>query len=239
MDRSEVAARVRALLAKTVERGCTEHEALAAATKAFELINKHQLDMSAIELESEGVIRGLAEKAETRKLNVQSRLVAAVAEFCEVRGWLETEQRGQHSRVMFFGLKSDVEFANWLLRALERFVWQHADEYALKSGESDYLSKRNFCIACCERVNERLRHEVMLRRLKQAPTSSRKSLMIVKRALVEREFEKLGIHLAMRSYCCGGGGSANATQAGRAAGDRAGFGRPVHGGGKPKAIAKH
>jgi len=239
MDRADLAARVRALLAKTVEQGCTEAEALAAATKAFELIHKYQLDMSAIELEAEGFMRGTAEKPRAKKFNAQWAMMMAVAEFCEVKTWVQSEPYKRGGRVVFFGLKSDVEFANWLLVALEQFVWSQADAYAVESGGADYLTKRNFARACCNRICERLRHEVTLRRMKRAPTASRKDVMVLKHALVEREFDKLGLHLERRtSYYCVGG-SADASDAGRAAGDKAGFGRPVHGRGKPKAIGKH
>ena len=42
-ERSKIAARIRALLAKTVENGCTEAEALSAAAKVAELLDRHDL----------------------------------------------------------------------------------------------------------------------------------------------------------------------------------------------------
>ena len=40
MNRSEIAARIRALFAKTKERGATEAEAMSAALKARELLQR-------------------------------------------------------------------------------------------------------------------------------------------------------------------------------------------------------
>jgi uncharacterized protein DUF2786 len=216
---------------KTTSNGCTEAEALAAAMKARELIERYQINLTEVELEQEGVIRGLAEKAEARRFNVQRELCWTIGDFCEVQVWIHNK------RVVFFGLKSDVEFANWLVKALERFVWTQADAYALQSGESDYITRRSFCEAACSRINERLRSELALRKIKPGLLTESRSLVVAKQALVAREFERLNIHL--RTASCSSrslGWSESASAAGRAAGNKAGFGRPVNGGGAVKAI---
>ena len=167
----------------------------------------------------------------SRRFNVQYSLMMAVAAFCEVKTW------HQDGHVIFFGLRSDVEFATWLLKALEQFVWQQADAHALESGEASYLDKRNFCLGCCDRINERLKTETMLRKIKPGiMKDNSKSLVVVKSAMVEQEFECLGICLASGSRSLTSGGSERSGHAGRAAGNRAGFGRPVNGGKPVKAI---
>jgi Protein of unknown function (DUF2786) len=111
MQRKDVAARIRALLAKAVEKGCTEAEAMAATLKARDLLDTYQLELSDVELEAEGVIQDTAEKAEARKTNVQWELGSAVADFCEVRCWFQGVTRGEKKICTFHGLRSDVEFA--------------------------------------------------------------------------------------------------------------------------------
>ena len=59
-ERQEIAAKVRALLAKTVDKGCTEQEAVAAASKAKELMDRYQVDLSEAELEEDGFAKGTA-----------------------------------------------------------------------------------------------------------------------------------------------------------------------------------
>jgi hypothetical protein len=237
MNRSEIAARIRALFAKTTERGCTEAEAMSAATKAYELIEKHQLKQSEIELEAEGFVKGMAEGCEARRFNVQDCLAWDVEDFCGVKCWKAWDK--PRWRYVFFGLRSDVEFANWLLKALERFVWQQADAYALSSGETSYVARRSFCRECCRRIGERLQLEISLRRIRPVVMSDGRSLVVVKSSLVDREFEKLGIRLSTGSCSSFSlGGSDTAAAAGRAAGNRAGFGRPVNGGSGARAISK-
>jgi hypothetical protein len=235
MQRKDVAARIRALLAKTVDKGCSEHEAMAAALKARELLDRYQLELSDVELEADGVIQDTAEKAEQRKINVQWELGGAIADFCEVRVWYQSNPDGGKRICTFHGLRSDVEFARWLIKALETFVWQQADAYALH--EPGRAARREFVLSCCDRIRERLQLETDLRHLRSAmvPTVSR-SVAVSKKAIVEREFQKLGIRIRTAPIGCCGAGSDSAAAAGRAAGGRAGFGRPVNGGGGVKAI---
>jgi hypothetical protein len=224
-ERQEIAARIRALLAKTVDKGCTEQEAVAAAAKAKELMDRHQVDLSETELEEEGFAKGKAESPEQRKFNVQDRLGSSIADYCEVKAWKTYAGHRKRWRFVFFGLRSDVEFANWLLNGLEAFVWQKADEYG-----GSYFDKRNFAMGCADRITERLRAEVKARKQKPVTMSSGRDLVVVKQAIVQREFDKLGMRFRScrsSSYCSGGSDAAHA--AGYQAGDGASFGRPVGG----------
>ena len=224
-ERQEIAAKVRALLAKTVDKGCTEQEAVAAAAKANELMDRYQVDLSETELEEEGLARGRAEGPESRKLNVQDLIGWGIADYCEVKAWKTHSGDYKRWRFVFFGLRSDVEFANWLLKGLEAFVWQKADEYG-----GSYFDKRNFAMGCADRITERLRAEVKARKQKPVTMSSGRDLVVVKQAIVQREFDKLGMRFRScrsSSYCSGG--SHEARSAGYQAGDGASFGRPVGG----------
>lgn len=224
MDRQTLSARIKALLAKTVDRGCTEAEAMAAAAKAKELMDVHQLNLSDVELEEEGCIRGTAEDHMHRKLNIQDWICAAVGAFCEVKVW------GSGKRIVFFGLRSDVELANWLLKSLEAFIWSKADAYG-----TTYMTRRTFAMGCANRISERLHEEARNRKARQ-PIGTGRSVMVIKNAIVQREFNKLGLHLGRqrRSYTRG---DENARAAGYKAGDGAHFGRPINGGGEVKRLA--
>jgi hypothetical protein len=233
---SELAAKIRALLAKTVDNGCTEAEAMAAAVKAKQLMDQYQVGLSDIELEEEGYVRGTAQCPEARKFNAQDWLASAIEAYTETRSWKTHAGYQKKWRYVFFGLRSDVEFANWLLKSLECFAWQKAEEYAVRSGNTDYLSKRNFVMGCCERISERLREETTARTRKQTTAAAAlggRALVVVKYQLVQREYDKLGLKLGKlysSGFTCGGADGARG--AGRSAGDSASFGRPV--GGSPR-----
>jgi hypothetical protein len=81
------------------------------------------------------------------------------------------------------------------------------------------------------------RLEVSLRRIKPVVTGTGQSITVSKNAIITREFDKLALRLKSgnKSYISGGG-SLTAERAGRAAGNKAGFGRPVNGGKEIKVI---
>lgn len=49
----DIIKKIKSLMAKTTENGCTESEALLAAKKAAELMQRYNLSLSQIEIESE------------------------------------------------------------------------------------------------------------------------------------------------------------------------------------------
>jgi hypothetical protein len=129
-------------------------------------------------------------------------------------------------------LPSDTELAKWLLDTLADHV--HAQLFEHLVGSLAPRSERrtiirSFVEACCNRICERL--EELVERSKQAQTSNGRELVLVKNAAIKAFMKDNGIHL--RTASCGGRGNTNesARAAGRAAGDRANFGRPVSGAG--------
>ncbi len=66
-DLDRLIARIQALRAKTVEQGCTEAEALAAAEKVAELLDRYGLSLSELDLEKPGMRgRGGRNRAQAR-----------------------------------------------------------------------------------------------------------------------------------------------------------------------------
>ena len=52
-DLDKLTARIQALRAKTIDNGCTEDEALTAAAKVAELLDRYDLSLSDVELRAE------------------------------------------------------------------------------------------------------------------------------------------------------------------------------------------
>src|SRR5665213_2744386 len=82
-----IAARVRALLAKTTDAGCSESEALAAAAKARELMDKYQLSMTETELESEGASQSSTQSETAQQFRIQRDLAMKIAKFTDCKCW--------------------------------------------------------------------------------------------------------------------------------------------------------
>jgi len=244
MDRQQIAARIRALFSKTVSQGATEHESAAAAAKAKELLDKYQMEMSELDLEEEGTEHYYSPKENHKRghYEIRSRLCQAIAEFSETKTWLTS------GAVVFFGLKSDTDFASWLLDSLELFVKKEADRFKLgnlvdnlaDTGEfyCPPLQEMNaFRAGCIDKIKERLRLEAAKRK-EHLRTESKNGIIVLKNQIVTREYNKLGLRLG--SYHPKGSYSGSrAYSAGQAAGGKASFGRPVNGSGRTLRIGKN
>lgn len=113
-EREKIAARIRALLAKTVENGCTEDEAVQAAAKAAELLAKYNLTVDEVRLRENPFER----QSTVHDDAVGERLwkvAAAISELTEVRYWVSP--RGVWPiEINFFGFDHEVQIAGYLLR---------------------------------------------------------------------------------------------------------------------------
>jgi Protein of unknown function (DUF2786) len=238
-ERDKLLARIRKLLAMTAAAGCTEAEALAAAEKVHELIETYQIDLGAEEIKREGFVRKCI-KLDPTQFTFARRILLAIEEFCEVRHWYTTFGGPQ---IEILGLRSDAEFAAYLIETLTNFAIAGADMHiavarkmALAVGEpltavESREANRSYLVGCASRIAHRL-HELAAQRKAQAatPGSSRALVCLDKPALIAAEMERLDIKVCGGSGLTGAGNQGSFA-AGAAHGAKATFGRPVSGGG--------
>ncbi len=228
MDRQTLATRIQHLLAKTTANGCTEAEALAAAEKASELLHLYQMSLTDLEIEAEGFIESTTPHNRRIPWNAQMLLASAVHRYCDVKGWYDSTTNHR------FGLRSDVEFASWLLPALLDYVWQAADVYSLEYTKTE---TKNFIFGCVSRIAERL-DEDRKRRASGAGAGASNALVVSKRPRIEAEYLRMGGAPLGRGRAISIG-TGHGYSHGQSAGNRAGFGKPVGSGqGRPARITK-
>jgi hypothetical protein len=236
--RENLLRRIAALSQKTIENGCTEAEALAAAEHVDRLLRAHNLTLDEISLEREEL--SVAEIRTGKKVRHPVDMV--VPELTRFTGTLVqvSALRDGGLTYRFFGLRADTLLAGHLLRvihgAMEREVRAYLADRRGASGTSigDGLRRRSsFLYGMSDRVSDRL---VELREAREGiPTATGRDLVVVKDALVRRRAAELGFdasEFSIRSYYT----SERDFDAGRAAGDRVGLGSPVEGPGKPVAL---
>ena len=215
------------LLAKTMENGCSEAEALAAIEKANTLIAVHEVTEAELNLtkQEKAILR--REPPETKDPHlIKYRLIYAVSRFCGCRAWRETGSKA----VTFCGLPSDAQLATWLLDTLMAFVQNELVNHLIEVGPSRGERRqviRDFVIGCTDRISVRLNKLREQRELAAAPTSNARALVVVKDAAIQAKMDELGIHLCKGSLS--GTSDSPSYGAGSAAGNRASFGRPVSG----------
>ncbi len=227
-QREGLLGKIRALLAKTTENGCTESETMAALDRARAMMDAYAVTESELALtkEEKAILR--REPPGTKDPNrIKWFLVGPVSRFCNCEGWRRRRDSG--GGIVFCGLPSDAQFASWLLDSLANFVQAEVVNFLIDaepSNEDRRAAIRGFVLGVTDRIGQRL--DELCEQSATVATSNAKALVVVKNAAVQAKLDELGIKFRTDSSCCGGG-ELSSYGAGQAAGDRASFGRPMSG----------
>lgn len=224
INREPLLDKIRALMAKTVDNGCTEAEALAALDKARAMMDAYEVTEADLQLsKAETAVLRREPPGSKDPHKIKAHLASAVARFCDCKVWRSGDG------LTFCGLPSDARFATWLLDNLTAFVQRELVSHligSLAAGHERRLIVRSFAFGCCARVSQRL--DALCAQSVAAQSSNGRALVVVKSQAIADKLRELGIVLgksrASRSTIDGA-----AYRAGQAAGDRATFGRPVTG----------
>jgi Protein of unknown function (DUF2786) len=228
IERESLLNKIRALLAKTLDNGCSEAEAMAALSKAQALRDAHAVTEAELHLtKEEKAILRREPPGSTDPHRIKWFLSGAVGDFCSCESWRERKRKG--GGLTFCGLPSDAQFATWLLDTLTNFVQAELVKFlidAAPSNEDRREAMRGFVLGCTDRICQRLRE--LGEQSATVASSNARALVVVKNAAVKAKMDELGIHLRGVSGDCGAF-DPSSYQAGKAAGDHASFGRPVSG----------
>lgn len=227
-DRTKMLDKIRALLSKTTENGCTEFEALAALDKAREMMDAYEVT------EADVALKG--ETASVLNCNprdphgTKAGLAVTIAAFCDCKVWRTKEG------IKFCGIESDAELARWLLDTLSAFVERELARH-LWSCSAPKGARRliinGFVGGCCRRINDRLK--ALSLQSNVAKTNNGRALVVAKSALVNAKMKEMNLTLS-RGRRSHRRSDASSYAAGQSAGDRATFGRPVGNGGGGVAL---
>jgi hypothetical protein len=221
-DLERLIQRIQALRAKTVAQGCTEQEALAAAEKVAELLDRYGLSLSTIELHQQAC-QGVGIDTGRRRLGPIDDCVPAIAAFFDCRAWSEKSATAP-IRHVFFGLRADVEAAHYLYDliglafATETAAFTRGTLYAeLVAGERRSATN-SFQIGLARGIAAKLHS---LRQAREATfRSSGRELVPIKTSVIDDELAKLGLHFRARSRASKRYIMTDAYEAGQSAGER-------------------
>jgi hypothetical protein len=225
--REDLIEKIKGLMSKTVDRGCTEEEALSALDKVRALMDTYTIDETELRLTKEEAAIFRNEPPDSLDPhNIKFYLMGSVAEFCSCQSWQTRTPEGK--AVTFCGLPSDAHMATWLLDTLAAFVLGELTRHLMATlpprGERRRVIN-GFVAGCCDRISDRLK--ALCTQSAAATTSNGRELMVIKNAAVTGKMKACGIRTrsSHSSRQCDGA----SIHAGRSAGDRASFGRPVSG----------
>ena len=189
--------RLQALRVKTVENGCTEGEAMAAAAKVAELLDRHDLSLSDLEIRAAPCERRVYETHLKKRIPLDE-CVGAIAAFCDCKVWREKNAAGEAVYV-FFGLNADVEVAHYLCGLVDGAVrtelgrYKTTPEYKSFRHQERHVANASFALGMVASIADRL--IAMKEARDRANESTGRSLVVVKGAVVESELAKLGLQL--------------------------------------------
>jgi hypothetical protein len=192
--------RIQGLRSKTLAQGCTEQEALAAAEKVAELLDRHGLSLSELDFRAQPC-DGIGIQTTRRRFAPIDQCIPAIATFFDCRVWAE-RATGAPLRYVFFGLRSDVAAAQYLYELVERAfetetaVFRAGAIYAGMAGERRSAAN-SFQIGLARGISAKLETLRTARSATQRSASGR-DLVPVKAAMVNEEMEKLGLDLRSR-----------------------------------------
>jgi hypothetical protein len=191
----KLTARIQALRAKTIANGCTEGEALAAAAKVAELLDRHDLTLGDVEMR-QAPCRQLAFESSLRKRIPIDDCIGAVADFCGCRVWREKTPAGG-TRHVFFGLGPDIEAAVALAELIDTAVrselgrYKTTADYRLFRHRDRDIANKSFMLGMVGSIADKL--AAMKAARDGAKRGTGRDLIVLKTSIVDAEFDKLGL----------------------------------------------
>ncbi len=175
---------------------------MAAAAKVTELLNRHDLSMSELELQAQPCMRVELPTGRSR-IGPIDECAPAVADFVDCRSWFETDAEGRLIQV-FFGLPADIKAAATLMPLIARAFETEANRFR---ASPDYLRGRggkrralhtSFVLGLSHGIQAKLAamrkgREAALHRL------SGRDVAVAKAGVLDAEMDKLGLHLRSRN----------------------------------------
>lgn len=178
---TKVKARIKALSERTVENGCTEAEAIAAAEMVGRLLTAYGLSMSEIDVREEKCITHLIKTGSKQRSTPMLTAFQGIAAFCDVRFYFKPEFAGDNGTWTYlrngqvrrprrvtastdyvvFGHEPDVRLAAYLFDVIKSAIetevrtFKKTGAYLAAANKKD--ATRSFQFGMAERVAQRLR----------------------------------------------------------------------------------
>ncbi len=196
-ERERIKARIRLLVARTVENGCTEAEALAAAEMVGRLLHQFALTMDEVTLRESACVQRRIAWPTTRRRPVDG-CVPALARFCDCKVWIDRQQGA--AAYIFFGMAEDVELVAYLYEIILRGIQGATEDFRaarpeLKGGAL-VSAQRRYQTGMAARLAERLEALRQMRHTEFRQQHARGgALILVKDQAVEAAFRATAVRL--------------------------------------------
>jgi hypothetical protein len=229
--------KIKALAAKTVDNGCSEHEAMSAMLGVGRLLSQYNLTMEECDVRQSPCKTIYIDIGRTHRHPID-HCVVALANLVSVKCWFHRHY-GKPSSYAFFGQESDLELVDYLFKVIHRAIETESelfkqDERYYVIGEAGLRRsatvsfQRGMACRISQRLSE-LKKQNDAELARHRPTGT--SLVVLKKQLIEEEFKKSGVKLGTTraTYRIN---NRSAFDHGHAAGNKVNLSRPITGQGK-------
>jgi hypothetical protein len=189
-QRDAIARKLRALQALAQDAGASEAEAINAAAKARELMDKYNIDLTEAEIRKDPLITEIRWSEGRYDDYAKVGIPAAVQKYTDTKMW-----NNKNGALVILGSKPDVEFAKWLLDTLMGFVARGAAEY-----RGTQTEKRNFAITAASRITKRIMDEVEARKRANDSVKNQALVLVTKKAMIDQWLLEQGMHFSKGSH---------------------------------------
>ncbi len=189
--------RIQGLRAKTTDNGCTEAEALLAAAKVAELLDRYDLSLTDVEIRDAPCERREYETYRKKRIPLDD-CIGAIANFCDCRVWREKDPTGE-ARYVFFGLRSDIEVAHYLTGLIDNAVRSELGRYKISLGyrrfrhQDRHVANSSFNLGMVASIADKL--TAMKGERDAVKNGTGRDLVVLKASVVDAELEKLDLKL--------------------------------------------
>ncbi|MBU4195680.1 MAG: DUF2786 domain-containing protein [Alphaproteobacteria bacterium] len=188
-ERERIAARIRALRAKTVENGCTEAEAMAAAEKLAQLLTDYNMTLDEADLRASPFADHVHDAAGTVGLKLW-KPAGAIAKLTNTRYW--TGGRDAPTRITFVGLTHEVEIAAYLLAICERAMRTESAAIMRAVRNLPHIKQAARVMPFLDGMADRLAARILAMIPPQPPG---KGLIVLRNALIAEELARRGVEI--------------------------------------------
>jgi hypothetical protein len=228
MDKDKILEKIRALMLKTVENGASESEAVAAAQKVTELLEKYNLMMSEVEID-ESECAQIAFTVGRGKAHPVSHLAGSIADLTGTKAVIMSYRNPHRKDMVFFGFEKDIEVAHYISELIynamesEFKAFKKTEVYKYSQGHGK-SKRQSFMMGMVIRLIQRM-YEMCERReqerAQRAQQATGTDLIVLKNQVVDEEFAKLTEQMNMKkTYHKPKIKAEHALHAGIAAGDK-------------------
>jgi hypothetical protein len=204
-ERQKAADRIRALMSKTTNRGCTEAEAIAAMNKVGDLLEQYNLTMDEVSLR-EQKCKHLTIPTGRKSANSMQWIIVTLGRFADCIVWQSRHSNSYRTKEVsyhFYGQEQDVAIAEYMYHLINNTMENETEAFKRSRDYADAAMERggrrrastSFQRGFIDRITSRLdemKDEVVEReeRRRRELATPGTDLVVLKEALVQQEFNE-------------------------------------------------